>query len=140
MRALVRNSLFIVLSLSVLAFGISLFSAGQPPLWLLMGYFMLTFFCVGILFGNNNALAMQPLGHIAGIGAAIVGALSTFISVPLGTTIGQSYNGTVLPVIAGLAILSALSLVVVRWAEATRQAPPDPSQAVQERSSRVTRP
>ena len=83
-----------------------------------MVYFMLTFFCVGILFGNNNALAMQPLGHIAGIGAAIVGSLSTFISVFLGTIIGRSYNGTILPLIAGIAILSALSLVVVRWVEA----------------------
>ena len=85
-----------------------------------MAYFMLTFFCVGVLFGNNNALAMQPLGHIAGIGAAMVGSLSTFITVPLGTLIGQSYNGTVLPIIVGLGLLSALSLVIVRWVESSR--------------------
>jgi DHA1 family bicyclomycin/chloramphenicol resistance-like MFS transporter len=120
MRSLVSRSLLIILGLSVAALGVALFAAGQPPLWFLMGYFMLTFFFVGILFGNNNALAMQPLGHIAGIGAAVVGSLSTFISVPLGTTIGQSYNGTVLPLIAGTAILSALSLLVVRWVEAAR--------------------
>jgi len=120
MRSLVKWSLSITLGLSAATFGIALMASGQPPLWLLMGYFMLTFFCVGILFGNNNALAMQPLGHVAGIGAAIVGSLSTFISVPLGTMIGQSYNGTVLPLIAGLAILSALSLGVIRWIEATR--------------------
>ena len=125
MRYLVRSSLLVIMGLSVAALGIGLFSAGQPALWLMMGYFMLTFFCVGILFGNNNALAMQPLGHIAGIGAAVVGSLSTFISVPLGTTIGRSYNGTVLPLIVGLAILSALSLVVVHWAESTRQSSPD---------------
>lgn len=121
MRYLVRSSLLVIVGLSMAALGISLLKAGRPPLWLLMGYFMLTFFCVGILFGNSNALAMQPLGHVAGIGAAVVGSLSTFISVPLGTTIGQSYNGTVLPLIGGLAVLSALSLVVVRWAESARQ-------------------
>ncbi|UCG26526.1 MAG: multidrug effflux MFS transporter [Chloroflexota bacterium] len=120
MRRLVRSSLLAIVGLSVAALGIGLLSAGRPALWLLMGYFMLTFFCVGILFGNNNALAMQPLGHVAGIGAAVVGSLSTFISVPLGTTIGRSYNGTVIPLITGLAILSALSLVVVRWAESSR--------------------
>ncbi len=118
MHSLVRWALLLILGLGVIVLVISLTSSGQPPLWLLMIYFMLTFFGIGILYGNNNALAMQPLGHIAGIGAAIVGSLSTFISVPLGTLIGQGYNGTVIPLITGIVILSALSLFVVRWAEA----------------------
>ena len=80
---------------------------------------MVTFFCVGILFGNQNSLAMEPLGHLAGIGAAVVGSLSTLISMPLGTIIGQSYNGTVLPLVLGLALLSGVSLLVVRWADST---------------------
>jgi DHA1 family bicyclomycin/chloramphenicol resistance-like MFS transporter len=45
---------------------------------------MLAFFCFGILFGNFNALAMEPVGHMAGLGAAIVGSVSTFVSLPLG--------------------------------------------------------
>jgi DHA1 family bicyclomycin/chloramphenicol resistance-like MFS transporter len=118
MRALVRSALWVNLALAAVMLGIALFNAGQPPLWLFLPYLMITFFCVGILFGNNNALAMQPLGKIAGIGAAVVGSLSTFISVPLGTIIGQSYNGTIMPLVAGIGILAALSLLVVRWAEA----------------------
>ena len=118
MRSLVKWSLFVILGIASAALGIALLAAGQPPLWFLMLYFMLTFFCVGILFGNNNALAMQPLGHVAGIGAAVVGSLSTFISFPLGVMIGRSYNGTIVPLVAGIAILAGLSLLVVRWAEA----------------------
>jgi DHA1 family bicyclomycin/chloramphenicol resistance-like MFS transporter len=76
---------------------------------------MLTFFGLGILFGNLNALAMEPLGHIAGVGAAVVGSLSTFISLLLGTVIGQSYNGTVLPLIGGFAIFSITAILVMRW-------------------------
>jgi len=117
MRFLVRWSLIIIVGLSILAFGIALLFAGQPPLWFLMAYILMTFFCVGILFGNQNSLAMEPLGHLAGIGAAVVGSLSTFISMSLGIIIGQSYNGTVLPLIIGIAILSGLSILVVRWAE-----------------------
>jgi DHA1 family bicyclomycin/chloramphenicol resistance-like MFS transporter len=117
MRLLARWSLFAVLGLSVGALGIALLTAGQPPLWFLMAYLVTAFFQIGILFGNINALAMEPLGHIAGIGAAVVGSLSTLISVPIGTVIGQSYNGTILPLVAGLAILTGLSIVVVRWAE-----------------------
>ena len=117
MRSLIRWSLLVILGLSVAVLGIALLMGGRLPLWFLMVYLMLTFFGVGILFGNNNALAMQPLGRIAGVGAAVVGSLSTFISVPLGTIIGQSYNGTILPLITGIAILSSLSLIVVRWIE-----------------------
>jgi DHA1 family bicyclomycin/chloramphenicol resistance-like MFS transporter len=117
MSLLARWSLFAVLGLSVGALGIALLTAGRPPLWLLMAYLITAFFCIGILFGNINALAMKPLGHIAGIGAAVIGSLSTLISVPIGTVIGQSYNGTILPFVAGMAILVGLSVVVVHWAE-----------------------
>ncbi len=118
MHFLVRLSLRIIFSLACVGFGIAVLTGGQPPLWFLLGYLMLTFFCIGILFGNQNSLAMSPLGHLAGIGAAVVGSLATLIAMPLGTIIGQSYNGTVLPAIAGLGILSFFSIFVVRWAEA----------------------
>ena len=93
MRALSNWSLLALTGLSI-AFGtFSYMLAGSPPLVTLMIYFMTAFFCVGILFGNLNSIAMEPLGHIAGVGAAVVGSLSTFISVLLGTLIGQGYNG-----------------------------------------------
>ena len=109
-----------VLALVALSIAFSLFAfivGGQPSLAFFMVYLMASFFCVGILFGNLNALAMEPLGHIAGVGAAVVGSLSTFIAVPIGTVIGQGYNGTVLPLVGGFAILSLLSTLVMRWAE-----------------------
>ena len=117
MRFLVRQSLTIVLGLSTVTLGIALITSGWLPLWFLMAYLISTFFSVGILFGNQNSLAMEPLGHLAGIGAAVVGALSTLISMPLGTIIGRSYNGTAIPMIVGITVLSALSLSVVRWIE-----------------------
>ena len=117
MRFLVSWSLTIIFGLSLIAFVIALLAAGQPPLWLFMSYLMLAFFCVGILFGNQNSLAMEPLGYMAGIGAAVVGSLSTLISMPLGTIIGQSYNGTILPIIIGMAVLTGLAILVVRWTE-----------------------
>ena len=117
MRFLVTWSLIIIFGLSLAALTIALLTSGQPQLWIFMTYLLLTFFCVGMLFGNQNSLAMEPLGHMAGIGAAIVGSLSTLISMPLGTIIGQSYNGTIIPLILGLAVLTGLAILVVRWAE-----------------------
>ena len=101
--------------------GIACLLGGHPPLWALMSYLMLSFFGIGLTFGNLNALAMQPLGHIAGTGAAVVGALATLLSIVFGTVIGQGYNGTVLPLVAGFAIISALALVAMRWAARENQ-------------------
>jgi DHA1 family bicyclomycin/chloramphenicol resistance-like MFS transporter len=118
MHFLVQWPLRIILSLAMIALVVAQLTAGQPPLWFVMAYLMLSFFCIGILFGNQNALAMEPLGHLAGIGAAVVGSLATLIQIPLGTIIGQSYNGTIFPLVVGLAITTGLSIFVVRWAEA----------------------
>ncbi|MEM7336038.1 MAG: multidrug effflux MFS transporter [Chloroflexota bacterium] len=97
---------------------------GNPPLWTFIAYFLVNFFAVGILFGNLNALAMEPLGHIAGVGAAVVGSLATLISTPLGAWIGLEFNGTVLPVISGFAILCVLTIFVMRWADGSQQVQP----------------
>ena len=117
MHFLVRWALIIMFGLAIISASVTLIAGGQPPLWFLMIYLIMTFFTVGILFGNQNALAMEPLGRIAGIGAAVVGSLSTFISVPIGTLIGQSYNGTVLPLVIGMAAMAGLSLIVLHWIE-----------------------
>ncbi len=121
MRVLSRNALLTFSSLSLIFGVISAMLAGQPPLWALMTYFLMSFFCVGMLFGNLNALAMETLGHIAGVGAAVIGSLSTLISLFLGTLIGQSYNGTVLPLVTGFALLSIAAFGVIEWTEKGRK-------------------
>jgi DHA1 family bicyclomycin/chloramphenicol resistance-like MFS transporter len=83
------------------------------PLWLFMLYAAVIFFCFGLLFGNLNALAMEPMGHIAGIAAAIIGSFSSVISITSGTLIGQLFNHTLIPMIVGFLLLSLLALVAV---------------------------
>jgi DHA1 family bicyclomycin/chloramphenicol resistance-like MFS transporter len=121
MRALSQLALMTQGGLSLFYWVIAYGWDGHPPLWTLMVYLLISFFCVGILFGNLNSLAMEPLGRMAGVGAAVVGSVSTLISLLLGTLIGQSYNGTVLPLVGGFAILSITTIVVTRWTEARRQ-------------------
>ena len=118
MQDLVRWALNVLVGLAFVFIGVAFALDGHPPLWLLMAYLMVSFFCIGILFGNINALAMQPLGHLAGIGAAIIGAFSTLLSTLLGMFIGQSYNGTILPFMVGMVTLSTIAIFVNRWAAA----------------------
>ncbi len=117
MRFLCKCALSVLTTLALLALVFVNTSAGHPPLVWLMGYLAVTLFCVGILFGNLNAMAMEPLGHIAGVGAAVVGALSTFICVPFGILIGRGYDGSVLPLILGFAVFGTLTLGVMHWVE-----------------------
>jgi MFS transporter, DHA1 family, multidrug resistance protein len=117
MQALSNWSLRSICVVSIAFTVVATAESGHPPLWMLMTYLMVSFFGIGMLFGNLNSLAMQPLGHIAGTGAAVVGAASMLISLPLGTWIGQSYDGTVLPLVRGFAALSACSILVAWWAE-----------------------
>ena len=75
-----------------------------------------TFFGFGLCFGNINALAMEPLGRIAGLGAAVVGFFSSFISALVGIPLGRAYDGTQLPLITGFTLLGMVGLGLVLWA------------------------
>jgi DHA1 family bicyclomycin/chloramphenicol resistance-like MFS transporter len=118
MTTLVRWALASIVVLSTVFLTVSVASSGQPPLWTLMAFLMLTFFCIGILFGNLNTLAMSPLGHMAGVGAAVIGAATTFFSMLLGAVIGGAYNGTVLPLVIGIVVLSVSASLMARWSSA----------------------
>ncbi|NTV05369.1 MAG: multidrug effflux MFS transporter [Chlorobiaceae bacterium] len=123
MQLLSRRALLSISGMSASFILLILLQENHPPLWQLMLYCFLTFFSTGILFGNLNALAMETLGSMAGIGAGVVGSLSTFISLIAGTVIGQSYNGTVLPLTTGFLLLSVASLQMMNWSERMKTMP-----------------
>ena len=72
------------------------------------------FFMIGMTIGNLNALALEPVGHIAGMAASVVGALSTVFSVLLAAPVGLAFNGTPLPLMIGVAVFSGLAYLVSR--------------------------
>jgi DHA1 family bicyclomycin/chloramphenicol resistance-like MFS transporter len=87
-------------------------SGNNPSIYVLLSFFSLQFFAVGFLFGNLRAIAMQPLGHIAGIGAAINGFISTVMAVPIANYIGNYVNTSVLPLFIGFSFFGLLSVLV----------------------------
>lgn len=87
-------------------------SGNNPSIYVLLGFFALQFFAVGFLFGNLRAIAMQPLGHIAGIGAAINGFISTVMAVPIANYIGGFVSTSVLPLFIGFSFFGVMSVLV----------------------------
>lgn len=89
--------------------------------WMFFSYGVVALFCVGLLFGNLNALALEPMGHMAGIASAIIGAMSSVISIICGTIIGQMYDGTIIPLITGFAVLGTVAWIFLIAAESNKQ-------------------
>ena len=87
-------------------------------MWMTLPMFLLfaavLFFSFGLMFGNLNAIAMEPMGDVAGMASAIIGAASSVISLCLGTLIGQLYDGTLVPIAAGFTLLGAISWLLIR--------------------------
>jgi MFS transporter, DHA1 family, multidrug resistance protein len=73
------------------------------------------FSMLGLTMGNLNALAMEPVGHIAGLAASVISSLATVGSVLLAIPVGLAFNGTVVPLLAGVTVLIAASLALMRF-------------------------
>jgi DHA1 family bicyclomycin/chloramphenicol resistance-like MFS transporter len=68
------------------------------------------FFQAGLTLGNLNALALEPMGHIAGSAASIITATATVGAVIIAIPIGLSFNETAQPVVIGVVICACLAL------------------------------
>ncbi len=98
--------------LSALLYVVLFFNVSNPPLWVLLTFFVIQFIAVGFLFGNLRALAMQPIGHIAGVGAAINGFISTVMGVLIASGIGAYVTTTAWPLFLGFSVCGMVSMVI----------------------------
>lgn len=70
------------------------------------------FTMLGLTIGNLNALAMEPLGHIAGMAASIIGAISTVSALVIAIPVGLAFDGTPLPIALGVLACSILACLL----------------------------
>lgn len=117
MKRLVTLALF-GFSLISLAYILFYADGSKPAVSILVGFFAVQFFAIGFLFGNLRALAMEPMGHIAGIAAAITGLISTLMAVPISTWIGRYIENSALPVFIGFFICSLIAIGILYWISA----------------------
>lgn len=72
------------------------------------------FFVTGLTMGNLNALAMEPVGHQAGMASSVIGAISTVLSVVLAVPVGLAFDGSPLPLMLGVLCFGIVCLGLMR--------------------------
>lgn len=117
MRILSWRSIVLFIVMAAVYLAVTLMLNGNSPLWLMMACFSVSFFCMGIIFGNQNAIAMEPLAHIAGVGSAVIGCFASLLSSLMGMIVGQFFNGTTVPLALGFVILGVLTAAAMYWAD-----------------------
>jgi DHA1 family bicyclomycin/chloramphenicol resistance-like MFS transporter len=98
-------------------------------LWVFVVLQALTTGCFGLVGANSGALAMEPVGHIAGTASALQGLITTVGGALIGLVIGQLFDGTTVPLIAGFVVCGMLALTVALWANPKPKAAPDDADA-----------
>lgn len=114
MRLLVIRGASVLFSVSIIYLLVILFSDQSVPLWSFMVYAAMAYFCLGILFGNMHSLAMEEVGHVAGVAASVVGSVSTLMATVIAAFIGSFYNDSITPIVLGFAVLM-LPIIVISW-------------------------
>lgn len=117
-RRLSHGALLAYFGLSLLLAGLT--AMGPIPFWLFFGISMLMMPLFGFVGSNFNSIAMEPLGAIAGTASSTLGFAQTVGGGIVGALIGQAYDGTVFPLAAGYAMVSAVAVAMVLIAEKGR--------------------
>jgi DHA1 family bicyclomycin/chloramphenicol resistance-like MFS transporter len=111
-RALVAF-LVVAVAMAILSLGYD----GRPPFWLLWVGLWIQFFFFGLIVSNFNALAMEPLGHVAGTASSMMGSYTTLCGGLFGALIGQSFDMTALPMNVGFSVFSLAAFIIVLMTE-----------------------
>jgi len=117
-RRLSHGALCAYLVLGIILAGLT--AMGPIPFWLFFGISILMMPLFGFVGSNFNSIAMEPLGAIAGTASSTLGFAQTVGGGVVGALIGQAYDGTVFPLAAGYALVSAVALGMVLIAEKGR--------------------
>ncbi|MGN6309075.1 MAG: multidrug effflux MFS transporter [Xanthobacteraceae bacterium] len=99
-------------------------STHMLPLALYMALSALALFTFGLMMSNFTALAMEPQGHIAGTASSLYGSITTLIGIGIGVTLGQLYDGTLLPFAVGSLVCTLASIGIVLVTERGRMFTP----------------
>ncbi|WP_076744490.1 multidrug effflux MFS transporter [Sphingomonas jeddahensis] len=110
-RLITQTALLILIALSIAH--VAVIAAGWETLWSYVFFQALSMTCIGLCGANFGAMAMEPVGHIAGTASSVQGFISSIGAVIVGSAIGQSYAGTTTPLAIGYLCIGLAVLAIV---------------------------
>lgn len=102
---------------------------GHETIWIFAAFQGAAMFCFGLLAPNFGAMAMDPLGHVAGTASSVQGFVTTVLGALLGFFIGQHFDGTVVPLTLGFSLCGLVALGIVLVVEKGRLFRPAPGRS-----------
>lgn len=111
-----RRLITIALGMQILLSGVLLLFSGQigTEAFVIFAFWQgFVFFQAGLTIGNLNAIAMEPMGHIAGMAASVIGAVSTVLAAAIASPVGLLFDGTIRPLVATILILAGLAFCLM---------------------------
>ena len=112
----IAASMVVVGALSLYVVG-QLWFDGAPPFWAFFLGLVPIFIGSAMMFSNLTALALEPMGHIAGTASAVVMSVSTLAATPVGMFFAQQIDDNVLPILTAFALMGAVSLAFILAAD-----------------------
>ncbi|MEM7733613.1 MAG: multidrug effflux MFS transporter [Pseudomonadota bacterium] len=113
MRRLIVIAMVVLIALTVLMIALDVMVYATLPFALYILWQGAVFVHTAMTLGNLSALAMEPMGAVAGMAASAITGLATVGAVIFTVPIGLAFDGTALPLMIGAlgSVLCALLLV-----------------------------
>ena len=109
--ALARRALHVLIAAATLQAALAL--TGHLPLGMFEGLQAIVMLCFGFTGSNLNAIAMEPMGHLAGTASSVIGAVTTIGGAVIGGAIGGMYDGTPVPLVIGTVLLGVCARLIL---------------------------
>lgn len=93
------------------------FTEGKPSFWVAVIGISGVLVMHATMIPNVNAVALEPLGHVAGMASAVIGTVSLAGGALLGTLIDRNLSGTITPLVVGMAAYGLIAAGWIAWAE-----------------------
>ncbi len=117
-RRLSQGALMVVMAIA--AVHCSVILLGLEGFWSFLFLQALSMLTIAFVASNFSAISMEPFARGAGVASSFQAFLTTALSSVLGSIVGQSFNGTPLPLALGFLVYGAFALLIVFWAERGR--------------------
>lgn len=120
MRSVIKWGLIVqsTVTLTFLSAQLTLWHGAAPPFAAAFLFMTSLFYLIGFGIGNLNAIALEPMGHMAGMASSVIAATSTVASIFLAAPVGQAFDGTMIPLtLAELVFCVTAFLLVLRIRE-----------------------